>query len=196
MKLQLSTITRIRAGHAFRKKLINDPKEEVRVIQMKDMSPYGEIHWPSMIRTEPAAISREWVSKGDILLVARGTTNRAYFIDEEPGGPTLAAPYFFHITILENQLSTMHPAFLAWQLNQKPAQDYFRSNAEGSTSKAIRREVVENTLLTIPPMNEQLRVILLNKNLQRQRHAYELLILNSEKIMSRVATDLLSKDTT
>ena len=190
-KMKLKDIAHIRAGHAFRKKLINDPGHQTQVIQMKDLQLNGEIKWGSMIKTAPAAISREWVKKADLLLVSRGANNTAYYIGEEPPAPSLAAPYFFHITLLPRALEAIEPEFIAWQLNQKPIQDYFRKNAEGSTSKAIRREIVENVEIVVPPIKQQRCIFSLNNNIARQRRAHEQLIDNNEVLMSKIASDLL-----
>jgi hypothetical protein len=192
--MKLNDIARIRAGHAFRKKLINDPSQKFLVIQMKDVDFNGDIHWSSMVRTEPAAASQDLVAKDDLLLVARGANNTVYFISEEPPEPSLAAPYFFHITLLSTFSDIIDPGFLAWQINQKPIQDYFRKNAEGSTSKAIRREIVENVEIFTPPMSKQMSIVSLHKNVSQQKKRHEQLMANSKTLMSKMACDLLRPD--
>jgi restriction endonuclease S subunit len=192
--MKLDDIARIRAGHAFRKKLINDPSQKFLVIQMKDLDFNGDIHWDSMVRTEPAAASQELVAKDDLLLVSRGANNTAYFIGENPPEQSLAAPYFFHITLRSKFSQIIDPGFLAWQLNQKPIQDYFRKNSEGSTSKAIRREIVENVEVFTPPMSKQTSIVSLHKNLSQQKRQQEQLIANSKTLMNKIACDLLRPD--
>lgn len=191
--MKLKEIANIRAGHAFRKKLMDDQHETTCVIQMKDLQRNGDISWESMVRTAPAAASRAWVEKKDILLVSRGANNTAYYIHEQPPVPSLVAPYFFHITLSPEALKIIEPEFIAWQLNQVPIQDYFRRNAEGSTSKAIRREVVENIEIIAPPINKQRCIAALNKNLTQQKRRFEQLITKNEAVMNKIAADLLKQ---
>ncbi len=189
----LGHIARIRAGHAFRSKLTNDPSSENRVLQMKDIDSARGVDWSHVLRCDPVAIRREWLAAGDILLVARGARNLAYFIEDEPPFPTLAAPHFFHISLNTDATRSIIPAFLGWQLNQQPAQDYFKRNAEGSTSKSVRRTVVENTPLFVPTLAEQQAAIDLQCAIKQERLLAEALIANGEKIMAQVCMDLMNK---
>lgn len=189
----LGQIAHIRAGHAFRSKLTNDPSSGSGVLQMKDIDDARGVDWAHVLRCEPVAISREWLAAGDILLVARGARNQAYFIEDEPPFPTLAAPHFFHISLYPDAAQHLLPAFLGWQLNQQPVQDYFKRNAEGSTSKSVRRAVVENTPLFIPTLEEQQAVIGLQRAIKRERLLAEALVANGEKLMAQICMDLMNK---
>lgn len=189
----LGRIAHIRAGHAFRSKLTNAPSAESGVLQMKDIDDARGVDWNHVLKCEPVAISREWLAAGDILLVARGARNQAYFIEAEPPFPTLAAPHFFHISLYPDAARHILPAFLGWQLNQQPAQDYFKRNAEGSTSKSVRRAVVENTPLFVPPLEEQQAVIGLQRAIKQERLLAEALVANGEKLMAQICMDLMNK---
>jgi len=195
MTQKLKEIAKIRAGHAFRKKLAHDPEQKLQVIQMKDLTHDGTINWNTMIKSAPAASNTDWVRKDDLLLVSRGANNFVYFINEEPPLSSLAAPYFFHITLLPSYREKVLPEFLAWQLNQKPIQDYFQMNAEGSTSKAIRREIVENTQLVIPSKEKQKAISSLYNVVSRQKRLYEKLLDNNQILMNKLAKDLLKEAT-
>lgn len=50
------------------------------------------------------------------------------------------------------------PEYLTWLLNQSPCQKYLEQNAEGSMSKSIRRSVLEETPIAIPPLVKQKRL--------------------------------------
>jgi hypothetical protein len=85
------------------------------------------------------------------------------------------------------------PEFLAWQLNQQPVQDYFKRNAEGSTSKSIRCAVVENTPIIIPSISRQKTISNPNNAVVSERRLAEQLIENGENLMSRICADLLKE---
>ncbi|MCK5893635.1 MAG: hypothetical protein KAG53_04335 [Endozoicomonadaceae bacterium] len=144
-----------------------------------------------MVRTAPVSQSQEWVVKNDLLLVSRGIKNTAYFINEQPPVPTLAAQYFFHISISPHFSHQVMPEFIAWQINQKRIQDYFRKNSEGSTTKSIRREVVENIEVITPSISEQFSLIALQNNISLQQEKCLQLIENSKALMNKIAADLL-----
>ncbi len=172
---------------------MNTPSAKTGVLQMKDIDDTRGVDWGRVVKCEPIAIKREWLAAGDILLVARGARNHAYYISEDPPFPTLAAPHFFHITLHPDTTEHTLPAFLGWQLNQQPIQDYFKRNAEGSTSKSIRRAVVENTPIFVPPLKEQQAVIGLQHSIKQERLAAEALITNGEKLMAQICIDLTQK---
>lgn len=189
----LGDLSHIRAGHAFRTKLDNDPTANTCVLQMKDIEVTRGITWSSVVKCQPVAIKRDWLSAGDILLVARGARNLAYYLIEDPPRPTLAAPHFFHISLTPQADELILAEFLAWQLNQQPVQDYFKRNAEGSTSKSIRRAVVEETPLFIPPLQQQTAIVGLQQTLNRERLLAETLITNGEKLMTQICVDLAKR---
>lgn len=189
----LGTLAAIRSGHAFRASLINTPLSETRVLQMKDMSLGEGIDWEDVVRCEPVGIKKEWLASGDILLVARGSRNRAYYLNEQPPGPTLAAPHFFHISLNKLIDLALLPEFLSWQLNQPPVQNYFKRNAEGSTSKSIRRVIVEKTPIFIPTLKQQEGVLKLHATVIREQIMAKNLIANGQKIMARICEDLVAE---
>ncbi|WHI48950.1 restriction endonuclease subunit S [Microbulbifer sp. VAAF005] len=189
----LGPLATIRAGHAFRTKLIDDPGSETRVLQMRDIDPSHGVDWQSVVRCQPVGVKKEWLRTSDILLVARGGRNYAYYLDEQPPFPTLAAPHFFHISLRESAKQILLPEFLAWQLNQQPVQDYFKRNAEGSTSKSIRRTIVENTPIIIPSISHQKTISSLHTAVVSERRLAEQLIANGENLMSRICADLLKE---
>lgn len=132
-----------------------------------------------------------WLSPGDILVAARGSHNYAILVDESLCGRTaLAAPHFFVVTC---QQRTVLPEYLLWLLNQGPCQRYFLKEAEGSLTKSIRRQVVEDTPIVIPPIEQQRSVIALAKTLMQEQKLANQLINNGQLLMDRLATDLMNK---
>jgi restriction endonuclease S subunit len=45
--------------------------------------------------------------------------------------------------------------FIAWQLNQTPAQNYFRRTAEGSGQINIRKQTLADLIIGVPPIEKQ-----------------------------------------
>ena len=187
--ITLGEITKIRAGHAFRSRLDDEPSALSLVLQMKDIDESKGVDWSTVVRCPPVAIKKEWLTANDILLVARGARNHAYYLRDEPPYPTLAAPHFYHISLKSTVESTISPEFIAWQLNQQPAQEYFKRNAEGSTSKSIRRAIVEETPIILPPKLQQETIVKLQQLINKERSLAETLVENGQKIMQKIWDD-------
>jgi restriction endonuclease S subunit len=84
------------------------------------------------------------------------------------------------------------PEYLAWLLNQRPCQRYFEQNAEGTLTKSIRRNVLEDTPVVVPPLAEQRAVVELAESIKRERQVMEQLLRNGEQLMSTIAYQLLN----
>lgn len=84
------------------------------------------------------------------------------------------------------------PAFLAWQLNQAPAQRYLRQSAEGSNQLSIRRTVLDMTPIRLPPLSLQQAVIALEQAAQAERAALHALINNRTAELAILAERLLA----
>ena len=130
---------------------------------MKDVSPESGVCWENTIETELAGKKQpDWLRQEDILFAARGSRNYAVLIDQEQA-QVIAAPQFY---ILRVNGESLLPEFLAWQLNQRPLQTYFDRAAEGSVTKSVRRSVLGDARINIPPLEKQQQILALYKTLQ------------------------------
>ena len=82
---------------------------------------------------------------------------------------------------------------MTWLLNQSPCQKYLEQNAEGSMSKSIRRSVLEETPIAIPPLVKQKAIVEMVRALNREQKIIEQLLRNGEQMMSLIANDLLNQ---
>jgi len=87
------------------------------------------------------------------------------------------------------------PEFLAWQLNQRPLQTYFDRAAEGSVTKSVRRAVLGEARINIPPLEKQQQILALYKTLQKEKSLYADLIRNGEKLMNSIASQIMAGKT-
>jgi len=169
----------------------------IRVIQMKDVSSENTILWEGLLETELAGTKKpDWINQGDILFAARGSRNYAVLANIEDGAEKsriVSAPHFYRLRVTTNSLL---PEFLAWQLNEKPLQTYFSRSAEGSVTKSVRRTILENAEINVPTLEKQQEILRLHRIVQKEKAIYTELITNSEKLMSAVASDLMSGKTT
>lgn len=158
---------------------------------MKDISLTEGIFWSGCIETELTGKREpDYLTTGDILLAARGNHNYVVQVDGSlvsTGKRAVAAPHFFMICPKRNNIL---PEFLVWLLNQAPAQRYFEQNAEGTLTKSIRRSVLEDTPVIVPPMAKQQAIVAMANTLREEHKLIQRLISNGESMMNAIVKDL------
>ena len=191
---KLLSISQILVGYPFRGVLKEIPETGIRVVQLKDSSLKNGIDWSSCIETELTGKRKpDWLSPSDILFSTRGRNNHAVMVGKTPKGiKAVASPHFFIIKCEEDIL----PEYLVWLLNQSPCQRHFRREAEGSSTKIIKRSMLENTPITIPSIQKQKSIIKLANTLKQEKHILTQIIHNGEITMSAIANDLFASDIT
>lgn len=158
------------------------------MIQMKDVSPGQGVLWDGLVATDsPGRKTPDWLEPGDILFTARGHNNYALVLDEIPF-PTVLSPHFFHLTARH---SGVLPAFIAWQINQEPAQQYLRKSAEGSDVPSIRRQVLEDLPMAVPPLGQQEAALRFDQAWRREQQVMADLVENRRQMMAGIARQLL-----
>lgn len=189
----LAWIAAISAGYPFRGKVDELPNGEVAVIQMRNADPANGIDWPNLSRVAlPRVSAKAFLTKGDVILSTRGGRNIAYCIEERQE-QVVCSPHFF---VIRTKRQAILPEFLAWQLNQKPAQDHFAAGATGSYILNLKREVVEQLPIVVPPLTEQQRIVELDAAAKAERAILSRLIENRTVEMAAIAKRLLATSAT
>jgi hypothetical protein len=188
---ELSTVASIHLGYPFRGKIIEKPDGYVRVVQMKQVDSLNGIRWNDLTFTDlPGRTPSRWLESGDVVFAARGITNYAVVADNPPEH-TVLSPHFFQIRLHEN--SGMLPEFLAWQLNQTPAQKYFTKSAEGSAVIGVRKGLLENLEVICPPLAEQKKIMQAVRCWNEQQRVIQAMSDNHEKLMAAIANNVFNK---
>lgn len=155
---RLGDVAEVRLGLQVRGSLRFDPQGEWQLIQIKDLDErrrlraddLSRIHW------EPASALRCEVVHGDVLFLSRGQRNFAIAM-VSPTPKTLAASYFF---IVRPQNDLLLPEYLAWYLNQPPAQEYLHSRARrGSHMPIVPKAAFEELPIALPPLPMQRTIV-------------------------------------
>ncbi|MCQ0169083.1 restriction endonuclease subunit S [Pseudomonas sp. S12(2018)] len=189
--MKLRQVASITAGYPFRGKLPEVAGSSVVVVQMRDISLTEGIHWRDCLGTELTGKREpDYLTPGDILVAARGSHNYAVHVDQAlpaSGKQAVAAPHFFVVRLTKKEIL---PAFMVWLLNQQPAQRYFEQNAEGTLAKSIRRSVLEEVPVVVPPLAKQQTIIAMANTLREEQRLIQQLITNGERMMMAIASDL------
>lgn len=189
----LNNFAEVHAGHPFRGSVPEIPDGIALTVQMRDVSPAHGVAWAQVARTNPGGRKKpDWLRPDDILFLARGTRNFALHLQQVPG-PAVCSQYFFLIRLKAEYAQHLLPGFLAWQINQEPAQEYLHRNAEGSDQLSIRRGVLEALPLTLPPLQRQQQILALVETHRREQQLLDALRRNREREMQGIVQQLLQQ---
>ena len=189
--MKLKDIAKIRAGHPFRGKVPENKDAQSKVIQIRDINRDGKVNWETVISAdvENKRGSVGWLQKGDVIFTARGPKNIATCLAHKLEEPVVCSPHFFIIQL--KKTDKLLPEFLAWQLNQVPAQRYFDGVAEGSWQIGVNKSSILDLKLSIPNIDTQYKIIELAKTALKEKHIMLELILNRERQLQGIARNIL-----
>ncbi|XOV82908.1 MAG: restriction endonuclease subunit S [bacterium] len=174
-------------GYPFRGAVKSVPEGDVAVVQIKNADPDTGIDWPALPRTELTGRKQpDWLKSGDVLFAARGNRNMAIYLEDVPDR-AVCAPQFYRLRV---RGESVLPAYLAWYLNETPAQRYFAQSAEGTLITSIRRAVLEALPVPVPNIKRQRVIAKLADAVRREKQLTEKLIQNREQQLRLVATGL------
>lgn len=161
MKVFLKNITKIQAGYFTQPAGFGD----LTYLQVKYFDENGNLSasiFPDLMESD---ISEKHVlQNGDILFAAKGTKNFASVYSESIGR-AVASTAFFVIRIIEPNL---FPEYLAWQLNHPNIMNLLKSQAIGSSTPSISKQVLENVQLYVPTFEKQKLIIAISKKLHEE----------------------------
>jgi hypothetical protein len=126
-----------------------DTRHELRIAPRRDTAPYE-------------------VRRGDVLFMSRGTQNRAWVVAEVPD-PTIA-PVSFYILRPGDRLDG---GYLAWYLNQAPAQGAIGQLRTGAGTPLVQRDAFQSLNVLLPPLDVQREIATLGVLLARERDLRE-----------------------
>ncbi|MDP2686981.1 MAG: restriction endonuclease subunit S [Aequorivita sp.] len=171
----------IASGYSFRGKINSSPKGNLRVIQLKDMeNEYTSIGNECTLIDASEVKEKYYLEKGDILYISKGGNNFAIVFDLEDALPSVASSVFYVIKV---NISKADPYFVAWYINRTPVQQYFQEHASGTYSLSIKKEVVENIPLQLPPLETQKKIARLAKLAQKEQYIYKSLKEKREQLI-------------
>lgn len=184
----LGGLASIAAGYPLRGAVDALPPGDVAVIQMGNVHPETSVDWVAAQRIAlPSKRSSNFLAPDDVIFTTRGTRNFALALGQIPG-LAVCSPHFFVMRVSEP--CRIIPAFLAWQINQRPAQEYFQREATGSYILNIRREAIENLPIAIPPVATQQIVVAFAEAARTERAALTRLIDNRNQQLEAIALGL------
>lgn len=151
----LVEISRIQSGYLSRQGVRSNPSGTHWLLQAKDVDPERGVLLDGAVRFKPQRNPELYsVTKGDILIAARGSDHRPCLVDVELAN-TLASNVFYIIRPHEGHVL---PEYLAWWLSLRSVQARIDAGSHGTAIGYISRQVVEELSVVVPPREVQRRV--------------------------------------
>jgi restriction endonuclease S subunit len=165
----LKDIAAIRSGYLFRGKIEPDASGRYQVIQIGDITPDARLSAKPLVRVSlPDVKTTQILEKGDVLFISRGPRKQAVAITDWLGN-AIATSQFFILRPAE----TVLPEYLAWYINQRPAQRYIEEHSTGTSVTLINLEALKTLPVEMPPMETQARIAQIHQLGLRERELVE-----------------------
>ena len=155
MKVFLSDISEILVGYQSREGIRAYPDGSHFLLQARDFNTLHQVDWSNLTRFTPAgSTAKSEIQQGDVLFLAKGQENFACPVTRSVNH-VLAANSFY---ILRPDRATILPEYLAWWLNQTPAQEYIKLNRSGSSLPFLSVSALSRLEVPIPPIEVQRKI--------------------------------------
>jgi restriction endonuclease S subunit len=183
----LGDVVTITAGHPLRSGVDDFPPGDTGVIQIRNVDPETGVAWDAVSRIAlPRARRVAPLAAGDVIFSTRGIRTYAIALGPPPF-PAVCSPHFF---VLRPRGPDLNPRFLAWQINQTPAQEYLQREATGSHILNIRREAIGRLEIVIPSRARQAAIIAFADTAAREKRLLTGLIENRQQQINALAAGL------
>jgi len=133
-----------------------------------------------------------FLSKGDILFVSRGFNHYATLLDVSLEN-TIAISHFYVLKLKLEKAKVILPAYLAWYMNQFPAQKHYRKYGAGTGILLVNKEALEDLSVVIPDMNTQEKIVKLYKLKLKEKNLVNKIEEKKDRLIKRLLIEKISK---
>jgi hypothetical protein len=180
--MRLADACTIHTGYTARGRLEPTVTGGVLAIQLRDISPEGLVDPERLTRVQLEDLAdRYFVRAGDVVFRSRGERNTASALDERLKEPALAV---LPLMVLRPKLDVVTPEFLAWAINQPPAQRHFDVAARGTNIRMIPRPSLDDLELDVPDIETQGKIVVVDALAERERELTQLAADTRRKMIS------------
>jgi len=180
---KISEIASVRNGFSIRGKVHDNPDGQVCVIQMKDLElNYTKIGLNAYRIERSKTVQKHLLMEGEVLLLARGTNNKALCYAGEYKQAVAASAFF----VIHLNDAAVLPAYLAWYLNQKPIQQEFQKLSAGTMIRNLNKSGIDNLSIPIPSLEKQKEIVRLYELWQQEQHIIHQIIEKKNKLIEHL----------
>ncbi|OGW58062.1 MAG: hypothetical protein A2Y48_04045 [Nitrospirae bacterium RIFCSPLOW2_12_42_9] len=167
MKKKITEIADVQIGYQFRKKIEPADDGTNRVIQIRDFDENHTLNREGLSRVRIDKSTEQYlIHQGDVLFLSRGHRNWAAPIIDELQN-TVAVGHFFVIKV-RNEI--ILPEYLAWYINQSPAQEYIHNIARrGTHMPLVTLSAFKGLPVDVPDMAIQYKIVGLSRLIEKEK---------------------------
>lgn len=187
MKTHVADIADINIGYQFRAKIEPAADGAYPVIQIRDFDEHRFLNTDGLMRVEIDKPAEQYqIRRGDVLFLSRGHRNWAAPIVHDLNN-AIAVSHFF---VLKIKSADVLPEYLAWYINQAPAQEYLHSNARhGTHMPLVPMSAFKGLTVEIPSVETQKKIVELHKLMEKEKK----LLIELEGKRSRLISEACLK---
>jgi hypothetical protein len=175
----LKDFATIRSGYLFRGRIEPDPAGRYRVIQIGDISTDARLSYDTLTRINLSGVkTSHLIEKGDLLFISRGQRKQAVAITQDLDNTIPTSQIF---VLRPDQ--RLVPEYLAWYLNQRPAQRYIDEHSTGTNVSLINMEALGKMPFQAPSLETQRRVMRIYELSLRERELIESILERRRKLI-------------
>lgn len=171
--MKLFDICNIQMGYTPRGKLepINSADGcGIKAVQLRDTPKTGVLLPDGLSAYDlPELSDRYHVRAGDILFRSRGENPAAFLLGKEWAMPVVAILPFM---IIRTNADTILPAYLAWFINQQPAQRYFLKMGQMQVINSITKRDLEELPIVLPSVIVQQQILNMAVGMEREQKLF------------------------
>lgn len=153
MQKSISRIADVQVGYQFRGKVEPHDQPNVRVIQIKDLSPERCLRVDELVAVRIERPEPYLVRQGDVLFLSRGHRLYATAITMAVTD-VIATGYFFIL----HPTNGVDPLYLEWYLNAPIFQDQLRPLIRGSHMPLISKADFQELSIHVPRLETQTQI--------------------------------------
>lgn len=182
----LKDIAQINTGHLFRYKPDYVESGGYPVIQMKDVLPGEPVKWQELGRVRVESVKdASFARKGDVLVKSKGVSHLGTSVGETLEDTIVSS----HIIIIRLQTDAVLPEYLAWYINQGPAQQNIDKLSVGSNIKHLSIKRLGGLPVAVPDIDTQQLIV----NLCRLRLREKQLTNQIQSLREQLLTSVMLK---
>ena len=132
---------------------------------------------------------RFFLGNGDVLFCARGTRNQAAACVADVDRVVVGSQFF----ILRVAGGAVLPEYLAWYINQQPAQRYLNERTAGSHVRMILRDDLLDLPVAVPTLKVQRQILELHRLQIEEQRLLVQLGQKRQQLMSRLCVEAAEK---
>jgi len=191
-KIQLKNIVKIENGYLNRSRIEPNPNGPFRLIQLRDFNKEkSSLNIKDLIYFKPGSIKPEQIiQKSDVLYLAKGTNNFAFYPHKTLPPQTVASSYFYVL----RPTSDVLPEYLVWFFNHPYTRAMIsRLAGSGVRVPVIRKPVLGELKIPLPPLEEQQHIIDLHSTVIEEAKLLDKLMQTRKTLMDEITMSIANR---